>query len=154
MPEKATAGTIYAGAFHRTMDAKNRVTVPSGWLGSEESGEKFYLVPGAVALSVMPEFQLGQKEELLRAKITNERILQDALRLLYGNARGVEPDRQGRIVLPEDFCRKFELAGEVVCVGVKERFEIWNAARWSSVASDEDSETSEEARRALEALGL
>jgi MraZ protein len=65
----------------------------------------------------------------------------------------VETDKQGRILLPDELCKKVELAGEVAFVGVKNRFEIWSAAKWSS-AAEQESELSEEARRALEALGL
>jgi MraZ protein len=65
----------------------------------------------------------------------------------------VETDKQGRILLPDELCKRVELAGEVAFVGVKNRFEIWSAAKWSSAAKQE-SELSDEARRALEALGL
>ena len=34
---------IYAGFSHRTMDAKNRVTVPSEWLEKKEGGEILWI---------------------------------------------------------------------------------------------------------------
>ena len=38
-------------------------------------------------------------------------------------------DKQGRLVLPEELCRKIGLKGEVALVGGRGRFEIWNVAR-------------------------
>jgi MraZ protein len=142
---------IYAGTFHRTMDAKNRVTVPSEWLIGET--EEFFVLPAQEKLSVMPGFELARKEDEVRAMLPPGPALQQALRQIYGSARRVETDKQGRILLPDELCKKVELAGEVAFVGVKNRFEIWSAAKWSS-AAEQESELSDEARRALEALGL
>lgn len=133
------------------MDAKNRVTIPSDWLGGD--GEVFFLLPAPANLSVMPEHELSRQEDDLRTLLPPGVPLQQALRKLYGSARRVECDRQGRILVPDELCKHAELAGEVTFVGVKNRFEIWSAAKWSSAAS-EPPELSEEARRALEALGL
>jgi MraZ protein len=151
MPRESTTGTIYAGEFHRTMDSKNRVTVPSEWLTGE--GEEFFLLPGTTNLSVMPAGELARKEDELREMKLSGLALQEALRRIYGSARRIEPDKQGRILLPDEFCKKVELRGEVIFVGVKNRFEIWNPAKWST-ADEQRPELSEEARQALEALGL
>jgi len=142
---------IYAGTFYRTMDAKNRVTVPSDWLGEEAAA--FFVLPAKENLSVMPAEELSRQEDELREMLPAGPARQQALRAIYGSARRVEPDKQGRILLPEEFCKKIALEGEVTFVGVKNRFEIWSAAKWSS-ATEQEPELSEEARKALEALGL
>jgi MraZ protein len=134
------------------MDVKNRVTVPSEWL-SGEGGDEFFILPAQAILSVMPASELANKEGEVRAMLPPGPALQQALRAIYGSARRVEADKQGRILLPDELCKKIGLAGEVAFVGVKNRFEIWSAAKWSS-AAEQESELSDEARRALEALGL
>lgn len=148
MSRDATTGKIYAGTFHRTMDAKNRVTVPSEWL--QEDGA-FFVLPAQSNLSVMPSSELARKAEELGEMLPAGPTRQAALRKIYSSARQVEPDKQGRILLPEDLCKKAELAGEVVFAGVEKRFEIWNPAKWSSAA---EQAPDEEVRRALEAVGL
>jgi MraZ protein len=132
------------------MDAKNRVTVPSGWVREDET---FFLVPAANNLSVMPASELARKEDEVREMLPVGPARQMALRKIYSSAREVEPDKQGRILLPDDFCKLAALSGEVVFSGVKSRFEIWNPAKWSS-AMGETTDTSEEVRRAMEAVGL
>jgi MraZ protein len=130
------------------MDAKNRVTIPSEWLGD---GEVFFLLPAAANLSVMPAPELARKAEELSEMLPAGAARQQALRKIYSSARQVEPDKQGRILLPDDLCKKVELSGEVVFAGVERRFEIWNAAKWSNAAQEEPAE---EVRRALEAIGF
>jgi MraZ protein len=134
------------------MDAKNRVTVPSEWLSEE--GDVFFVLPAKNNLSVMPAGELALQEEKINSLIPAGLARQEALRRIYSSAQKVEPDKQGRILLPEKYCTRVDLSGEVVFVGVKGRFEIWNAAKWSIVASQEPELLSEEARKALEALGL
>lgn len=133
------------------MDAKNRVTIPSEWLG--DGKEAFFVLPARTNLSVMPEQELSRQEDELRQMLPAGTVRQEALRRIYSSARRVEPDKQGRILLPDELCKKIELSGDVAFVGVKSRFEIWSAAKWSIVAGQEP-QLSDEAREALEALGL
>jgi Uncharacterized protein conserved in bacteria len=140
---------IFAGTFHRTMDAKNRVTIPSDWAASRI--DAFYLLPANRRVNVMPASELARQEQELREMLPAGAARQEALRVIYGSARRVEPDAQGRILIPEELCKHAELHGEVAVVGVKDRFEIWNPANLPAAASAET--TSEEARQALAALG-
>ena len=132
------------------MDAKNRVTVPAGWINE---GEVFFLLPAANNLSVMPSSELAKKKDEVCQMLPPGPARQMALRQIYSSARQVEPDKQGRIVLPDDFCKGAELSGEVLFCGVESRFEIWNPAKWSSVMG-EMTDVAEDVRRAREAVGL
>ena len=40
-------------------------------------------------------------------------------------------DKQGRMLLPDRLAQAFDLTGEIILVGNKERFEIWNKAKWN-----------------------
>lgn len=141
---------IFAGTFHRTMDAKNRVTIPSDWTATRI--EAFYLLPANRRVNVMPASELARQEEELREMLPAGPARQEALRVIYGSARRVEADGQGRILVPEELCKHAELRGEVAVVGVKDRFEIWNPANLPAAATAAET-TSEEARNALAALG-
>ena len=39
-------------------------------------------------------------------------------------------DKQGRMLLPDRLAQAFDLTGDIVLVGNKHRFEIWNKAKW------------------------
>lgn len=57
------------------------------------------------------------------------RDLRIYLRQLHSQAQHGVSDKQGRLLLPDDLCKKLELKGEVVLVGGRGRFEIWNLRR-------------------------
>lgn len=59
------------------------------------------------------------------------------LRQLHSRAEHGVCDRQGRLVLPEHFCKDLELKGEVALVGGRSRFEIWNLQKWKRAHEDE-----------------
>ncbi len=59
------------------------------------------------------------------------------LRQLHSRAQHASADRQGRLVLPEDLCRKVGLKDEVALVGGRGRFEIWNLQRWKHAHEEE-----------------
>ncbi len=59
------------------------------------------------------------------------------LRHLHSRAQHAIADRQGRLVLPEELCRKIGLKDEVALVGNRGRFEIWNLQRWKRAHEEE-----------------
>ena len=61
-------------------------------------------------------------------------------RQLHARAQHGAADRQGRLVLPEELCKRVGLKGEVALVGGRGRFEIWNLPRWKR-AHDEETPT-------------
>jgi MraZ protein len=153
MARESAIGTIYAGTFHRTMDAKNRVTIPSEWL-PEEPGFLYVLPTRSNAyLNVMPHAELSRQEEELREMLPAGRGRREMMRKVFGPARRVEPDKQGRILIPDELCKAVSLSANVTFVGLKNSFEIWDATKWSS-AAPQDSDLSDDCLKALEALGL
>ncbi|HEY8900692.1 MAG TPA: hypothetical protein VIM61_09800 [Chthoniobacterales bacterium] len=133
------------------MDAKNRVTVPSEWLGKE--GEVFFVLPAKEKLSVMPAAELARQEQTVNEMLPAGAQRQEMIRRIYSSARRLEPDKQGRILLPDEYCKRADLNGEVAFVGVKDKFEIWSAAKRSNEAQKEP-EYTEDQLKVLEALGL
>ena len=144
---------IYAGTFHRTMDAKKRVTVPSDWLGSD--GEVLYMLPQRSGryINVMPADEFARQEDEVRAKVS-PKAWRTIMREIFSAARKIEPDKQGRIVIPEEFCKAAGLSADVTFLGVKNSFEIWDAARRSNAAQEKEDALPAEAQEALEDMGL
>jgi DNA-binding transcriptional regulator/RsmH inhibitor MraZ len=58
-------------------------------------------------------------------------------RQLHSRAEHGSADRQGRLVLPEEFCQELGLKGEVALVGGRGRFEIWNLQKWKRAQEEE-----------------
>ena len=129
---------FYAGEFRHSLDEKNRVTIPSRWRRDE--GEEFILLPQAnqqFLLVISPEdfARMSSAVELNEGVSARDRRV--FLRQLHSRAQHAISDRQGRLVLPEELCRRVGLKGEVALVGGRGRFEIWNLQRWKRAHEEE-----------------
>jgi MraZ protein len=140
----------YAGTFERSMDAKNRVTIPANWLNG--GGNEFHAIPHPSGdfLMVMPPEEFDSIEASIRQSAIPSDVQRQAIRQFYSQARAIVADSNGRILLPEEQCDVLNLEGDVVLVGGRSRFEIWNAKRWSAVSSEESASY----RKVAEMIGL
>jgi MraZ protein len=59
-------------------------------------------------------------------------------RLLASRAQDLEFDVQGRILLSPNLRQAASLAGDVLVVGVLDRFEIWNPASWDAFVRESE----------------
>ncbi len=132
-----TPSPIYAGEFRHAVDPKGRVTVPAKWRRAES--EDLYVIPDPKNqyLIIMPpeEFKaIGKKIELNNEiEEAKKRIF---LRSFYSQAQPLTVDRQGRMLLPEEYCRRVQITDEVVISGGDVRFEIWNPDRWKATIEE------------------
>jgi len=146
----ASATPFFTGTYSRVLDAKNRVAIPAAWVGDE--GQKFFVTPNVPEkfLTVRPYAEL---QEAWR-KITQSGLppaKQKAMeRFVFGGAKEVTADKQGRILLPPDYCQLIGLSGEVSLVGTMSRFEIWPKDRFDA----KQAETSEDIWKLASELGL
>ena len=118
---------FYAGEFRHFIDEKNRITIPARW--RRRDAEEFIILPEAAHqfLVVMSpeEFSRMSADAEVDPNISarDRRVF---FRQLHARAQHGAADKQGRLVLPEDLCKRVALKGEVVLVGGRGRFEIWN----------------------------
>ena len=131
----------YAGTFRHAVDNKHRVTIPARWRQEGEDAQ-FYLMPspdGAFLYALPPsEFQK------IYETINNDPRIpaldrRRFARHFFSQAQHCIIDRQGRLLLPDEFCRQAELSSELVLVGTYDRFEIWNPSRWERTRTTETS---------------
>src|SRR5436305_1963412 len=129
---------FYAGEFRHFIDEKNRITIPARWRG--DGPEEFIILPEANHhfLLVMPPQEFSRMNSAAESNADiparDRRVF---YRQLHSRAQHGSADRQGRLVLPEDVCKKVGLKGEVALVGGRGRFEIWNLTRWKQAHEEE-----------------
>lgn len=143
---------MYSGSFERTLDAKNRVTIPSQWVAQGVVDFQVVLSsqPQEPYLIVMPPAEFARMEQMIQALDMPQAAKAKAIRGFYSSARAVTADKQGRIVLPEDFCKRARLVTDVVLAGTRSRFEIWDAALWKAASEADEAVL----RRTMELIGL
>jgi MraZ protein len=128
---------FYAGEFRHAIDEKNRITIPARW--RRDRTEEFIILPEAnhQFLMVMAPEEFSRMSDAADTTQISARDRRVFFRQLHARAEHGVSDRQGRLVLPEDLCKKLSLKGEVALVGGRGRFEIWNLTRWKQANTDE-----------------
>jgi MraZ protein len=130
--------TFYAGNFRHAIDEKNRLTIPSRWRRGES--EDFILLADAnhQFLLVMSHAEFDRMSSVAASEPSiSARDRRIFSRHLHARAEHGASDKQGRLVLPEHFCKQLGLKGEVALVGGRGRFEIWNLAQWKRAHEEE-----------------
>lgn len=117
------------GEYQHGIDAKGRVFMPAKF--REELGENFLVTKGiGKCLFVFSLEEWNKFADKLKLIPMTDTSSQSFIRMLFASACECEPDKQGRILLPQrlrDFC---ELTEEAVVIGVGSRVEVWSAQNW------------------------
>lgn len=53
-------------------------------------------------------------------------------RIILGNTAKLEPDSQGRVLLPANLLKKVTITNEVIFVGVGNKIELWSASKYEN----------------------
>jgi MraZ protein len=138
MDASSKAKIVYAGQFRHAIDEKNRITVPARWRRGD--AEEFIILPEATHqfLLVMSSEEFSGMSAAAEADPNvSARDRRVFFRQLHARAEHGSIDKQGRLVLPVDLCKDVGLKGEVVLVGGRGRFEIWNLSKRKKAHEEE-----------------
>ncbi|MGI5888516.1 MAG: division/cell wall cluster transcriptional repressor MraZ, partial [Oscillospiraceae bacterium] len=64
----------------------------------------------------------------------------DIQRYLFANAADVTPDKQGRILIPQNLRDAAHLSKDVTVIGVMNHAEIWDKKRWEEKSRSIDAD--------------
>ena len=115
------------GEFQHVLDIKGRVNFPVKI--RECLGERFIVTRGLDnCLFVYSGDEWRTLEDKLRAlPISKSRDIQ---RFFFASAVEVEPDKQGRILIPQNLRDYAQLDKDITIIGALTRAEIWSSERW------------------------
>ncbi|UBM06925.1 division/cell wall cluster transcriptional repressor MraZ [Enterococcus mundtii] len=127
------------GEFRHNIDAKGRLIVPSKL--REELGEQFVLTRGLDGcLFGYPMSEWNELESKFNDMPLAKKDARTFVRFFYSAATECELDKQGRINIPNTLRNYATITKECVIVGVSNRIEIWDEAKWQefSEAAEEN----------------
>ncbi|MCR5279759.1 MAG: division/cell wall cluster transcriptional repressor MraZ [Lachnospiraceae bacterium] len=128
---------MFMGEYNHTVDEKGRLIIPSKF--REELGDSFVVTKGLDGcLFVYPEDEWKVLEDKLRALPLTNKDARAFARYMLAGAAEVEPDKQGRILIPQVLRTFAELDKDVVLIGVASRVEIWNKDKWNNASFADD----------------
>jgi len=141
---------MLTGTYARSVDAKNRVTIPSRF--REEMGEKAVILKGTekclVVCSVKTFSMLGDLIEGL--PLGHSKAIK---RFFFANAKEEKIDGQGRMPISDDLRQSAGITTgkKVVLLGQNSYFEIWDENVWQEYR---DKQLEMEVKTALEKVEL
>lgn len=131
---------VFTDRYEHSIDEKNRLAIPSqirNGMDPEQDGVAFYLVPEGRFLQLIPEKLFHQLAGAANAGLTVGNDLAKARRLVFATATRLEPDKAGRVTIPDRYLvdsknrdpfSEAVLSRQVTLVGVGDRLELWNTA--------------------------
>ena len=116
------------GEYQHNIDPKGRVIVPSRF--REDLGDRFYLTKGidGCLFVLSPAGWDKLCEKVSAMPVSKARGLQ---RFFFSGAEEAEPDRQGRILIPQNLRAYAGLTKDITFIGASSRAEIWDTAAWN-----------------------
>lgn len=131
---------MLTGEYQHNMDLKGRVTVPSKF--REDLGDTFYVCKGLDGcLFLLSQAQWDKLVEKVSAiPLAQGKAIQ---RYFFSGAAEVEPDKQGRILIPQNLREHAGLEKDVTVIGAAVRAEIWDTARWNAYNESQTDEAIE-----------
>ncbi len=136
------------GEYQHSLDDKGRVNFPARL--REDLGARFIITKGLdKCLCVYSEEEWKILENKIRTfPVSKSRQLQ---RFLFAGASDAAPDKQGRILIPQNLREYAELQKDVMVIGVSDHAEIWDKDRWQRSC---DELTPDMVAEAMENLGF
>ena len=118
------------GEHEHTLDDKNRLTLPAKFRAA--------FAGGVVVTRGMDGCLYVYRRHDWDALVENRLAGLDPLsqegrrvqRFFFSGASEVEPDKQGRVMIPAALLGHAGLGREVVVAGVRDHLEIWDRAKW------------------------
>ncbi len=117
------------GEFNYSIDEKGRLNFPARF--RDRMGEDFtvaYWLDNS--LVAFPQDRWEAIAQSLVGKGFSK--ARDAQLYLFTSAAPMQPDKQGRILLPQNLREYAKLEKEVTILGVGDHAEIWNTSAWKS----------------------
>ena len=128
---------MFMSEYNHSIDTKGRVIVPVKF--RESLGAEFVVTKGLDGcLFVFPNDEWNIFEEKLKSLPMANKDARKFVRFFLAGAAVVELDKQGRILIPPVLRESAALDKDVVVVGVGNRVEIWDKARWEESTTFND----------------
>ncbi|KPU44045.1 protein MraZ [Oxobacter pfennigii] len=120
---------MFIGEYQHTMDPKNRIFIPSKF--RDDLGERFIITKGLDnCLYAYTVEEWANLEEKLKNLPLSSKDARAFARFFFSGAADCVPDKQGRVIIPNNLIEYAQIDKEVVLIGVSTRFEIWSKEKW------------------------
>ncbi|MCI0432762.1 MAG: division/cell wall cluster transcriptional repressor MraZ [Gemmatimonadetes bacterium] len=126
--------TKFVGSYEHQIDDKGRVSLPASFR-REAADQRFILAqPYPPALALYPEVEWAIADERLAELVARNPEARMWRLSLLRNVLEVNPDGQGRILIPTKYREAAGLSSSVLMVGATTNIELWDPATFDRAA--------------------
>jgi MraZ protein len=126
---------VYHGQDLHTIDAKGRVNIPARHrrIASKKGSLEFWFTPGFDGCIFLWDAEgFTAYCDRIASLPNNADEARRYRRLFFSRAARVEPDNQGRVVIPEHLRKDVGLTTHVLIMGVQDRLELWQPETYTA----------------------
>ena len=128
---------LLIGRYDYSLDPKNRLAIPPNYRETlaQEKGRSFYLtsgMDGCLYLFLPAQWEKMLADDLKMFSMPDKVQERAFKRKFFSEAVSVEPDGQGRILVPQYLKEHAGLRFDVLVQGAGNRAEIWDTKRWAA----------------------
>lgn len=116
---------FFLGTYNHTVDAKNRMFIPSKYRECLEGGFVVCKAPDK-CLYIYTEQEFERVSETIRALPGTEEN-REFKRSFFGDAYNAELDKQGRFTLKSELKEYAGISENIIIIGAGNKFEVWDA---------------------------
>ncbi len=125
----------FVGEYLHSVDNKGRMALPAKF--RDLLGPRFFIARGLdKCLFVYPSEEWAQVVQKIKEMPLNQGDSRAYARYFLSGATEVEPDKQGRIVLPANLREYAGLTKDVYVLGVGSRAEVWDKSEWDELKAE------------------
>lgn len=127
---------MLTGSYLGSLSEKRRVAVPKKFL--IELGERPIIAKWYEDCLILVSSEFWEKlfDRLTGGRKAVSYGIRDIERFILGSAFEVEPDDQGRIVIPEMLASYAGFNKDIVFVGLRDRIEVWSEEVWNRKSTE------------------
>ncbi|MGH9229166.1 MAG: division/cell wall cluster transcriptional repressor MraZ, partial [Acidimicrobiales bacterium] len=127
-PARPETPRFFMGSYEHSVDDKNRLVLPATYRGRLADGA--YLGPLDAYLGLWPAEGFGAVIQRWEDGIGLGLVSEEAYDAFSAATFEVQPDAQGRIVVPRSLRSFADLDGPVMVVGARQRIAVWARGHW------------------------
>jgi len=139
---------MFIGKFYHSLEENGRISLPKKFRQTNKSWIVTRGLDGGLFIFKEKDFQkeIAKFESRTFTKKNNR----DFIRLMTNEAQTIEPDKTGRVQLPEYLIEFAKLKKTIVVVGSLSRLEVWDRDSYHSYIDNIENKTEEIAENLTE----
>ena len=132
---------MFMGEYHQKIDEKGRLTIPAKI--RSELGDNFIVTRGLDGCLFIYKKETWEKIINNYQELPNVKEARNFMRFFLSGATNLDCDKQGRINISQPLINHANLNKDTVIIGVGDRLEVWDSAKWENLLSENEENFSE-----------